>query len=390
MQMLRKEGALWAALFLDLVGFTVVLVDFQFKALSLGAQGWQIGAILSATFVVQVLVSPLWGRLSDTWGRKPVFLICTFFSALSMAVYALAPSLLFLLLGRLIAGLGGASTAIAQASIADQFSGDERAAAIGRLTAAQNLGMVLGPVGGGLFAAAYGSTSAGLAAAGASLLGMGIAWAGAAMAKGKVEDDHRSFRFGQVVRDFPALRILFAAAAVSWFSIAMLEGTFGRLIKGTLNLGEREFGLLFGFESIVWVGVSALLLPWAVKAPSVHRLLAASCVVMGAGAAFFPIAPSFAWLFLGSLLFALGNGLASPLVSALCSRAVDESRQGEMFGLLQGARSIGFVAGPALGGALMDVQIGLPYYLAGGVCLAAAAMVAGWAPKTAGRLDPPQ
>jgi MFS family permease len=362
-------------MFLDLLGFTAILVDFQFRAERMQAPGWMIGAILASSFIVQTLVSPAWGRASDKWGRKPVFLICCLFSAGSMVVYALAPSLIFLLLSRIFSGIGAANTAVAQAVVTDSWSGEERTAALGRLSAAQTLGMVLGPAAGGFAMHQLGSTTASLIAASLSFLGCLLAFFWGDFKSGQLEVTERKYGFLSLVKEFPSVLPLFLGAVTAWFSLAMLEGTFGRLIGRTLGLGEREFGLIFAFESVVWVGVSAFLLTPILKLGKEKRTLSFSYILMGIGLALFPFAPSLLLLFGCSFLYALGQGFASPAVNALCSKEAGEDRQGELFGLLQGARSIGFVLGPILGGALFDLYHPGPYLVAGLACAAAALVV---------------
>lgn len=362
-------------MFLDLLGFTAILVDFQFRAEKMGAPGWMIGAILASSFIVQTLVSPAWGRAGDKWGRRPVFLICCLFSVSSMVMYAFAPSLIFLLVSRIFSGLGAANTAVAQAVITDSWSGEERTTALGRLSAAQTLGMVLGPAAGGYAMHYFGSSSAALGAACLSLIGCLAAFFFGEFRPGNFAVAERKYGFLALVREFPNVLPLFLGAVTAWFSLAMLEGTFGRLINRTLGLGKREFGLIFAFESVVWVLVSAFLLAPILKLGYEKRTLSYSYILMGIGLALFPFAPSLLLLFGCSLLYALGQGFASPAVNALCSKEAGEDRQGELFGLLQGARSIGFVLGPILGGALFDLYHPGPYVVAGLACAAAAYVV---------------
>jgi MFS transporter, DHA1 family, multidrug resistance protein len=370
-----KQWPIWAAIFLDLCGFSALIVDIQFRAGDMGAPGWKIGLILASTFVVQVLASPYWGRLSDRIGRKKVFLITSLLSAASMAIYAVAPNPWILLLSRLIAGGGAANTAIAQAAVADASPGDLLAPAMGKMQAAQNLGLILGPSLGGWIAWSFGSAAVGWGACVASCVGAFVAVAFAEMKPGSFENRQRSYAFGAIIKDFPAIAPYFFASAAAWFSLATLEGTFGRLIEHNLGLGTKEFGIIFAFESAVGIGVSVFLLGLLISLKRDRLILALSYLVMGSGLALTPFAPSLPWLFLASLFFAAGQGVASPAISSLCSREVAEDRQGELFGLMQGARSIGFILGPILGGVLFDWKPGSPYFLAGGICVAAAIIV---------------
>ncbi len=375
--MLRRDGPLWLAVFLDLCGFAMVLVDIQFRAQSFGAVGWQIGLIQASTFIVQVLLSPMWGRLSDRVGRKSVFVACTCLSSLSFLCYAFAPSLWILLLSRVIGGFGAANVAIAQAATADAYSGAERTMALGRLSAALTTGLIVGPVLGGFLAEAFNSQLIGLVGAGLSLVGASLVLIFSRMAPGSFEPEKSSFSFFPLARKHPELSPLLVAGGVAWFSLAMLEGTFGRLIQRTLGLGQSEFGLIFGFESIIGVLVQAVLLGFILKFVRERKALVIALVLQGAGLAASPFAPEFAWLFVASGVYAIGNSLANPMISSLCSRQVPESSQGELFGVIQSARSVGFIFGPILGGAVFDWQPYAPYIIAGVVSVVAAGLVLG-------------
>lgn len=373
--MLRRDGPLWLAVFLDLCGFAMVLVDIQFRAQSLGAVGWQIGLIQASTFIVQVLLSPMWGRLSDRVGRKSVFVACTLLSSLSFLCYAFAPSLWILLLSRVIGGFGAANVVIAQAATTDAYSGADRATALGRLSAALTSGLIVGPVLGGFLAETYSSQVVGFIGAAFSFLGAMAVLAFSKMAPGSFEQTKRSFSFFPLVRKHPALTPLLIAAAVAWFSLAMLEGTFGRLIERTLGLGQQEFGLIFGFESVIGVLVQAVLLGLILKRVKERRALIGALILQGIGLAATPFAPALAWLFVASGIYALGNSLANPTISSLCSQQVPESSQGELFGVIQSARSVGFIFGPILGGIVFDFNPTGPYLIAGAVSVIAAILV---------------
>ncbi|MBL8059247.1 MAG: MFS transporter [Chthonomonas sp.] len=361
----------------------MIIPDIQLLAESQGAPGWLIGAILASTFVIQLFVSPAWGRASDRVGRKPILLICTGFSALGMLIYGVSTSIPLLLLSRLCSGLGGANVAIAQAIIADGTSTEERTAAMGKIGAAITCGLIGGPVLGGFVGKHLGSSWVGFIAASCSALGLLLIWgflpnpkpAGAAARKTVLFDL-------RLIRSYPRVRDLVLVSSIAWFALATLEGTFGRLIKATLGFDQSHFGVVFGFESLVGFTVQAYLLAVIAKRLRDGTMLRGAYVLQGLGLGLtpftylFPI-PGF-WLpvlLSFSLLFAVGQGIANPTINSLCSKLTPEDRQGELFGLLQGARSLGFIAGPLIGGVLFDWHPSSPYLLAGCVCVLAAVLV---------------
>jgi MFS family permease len=186
----------------------------------------------------------------------------------------------------------------------------------------------------------------------------------------------------RLLQEAPKLRPLILIAAVAWFSLATLEGTFARLISHLFKYNQREFGIIFGYESILGIVVQGVILAWIVRRMRPTALLRSAYLTQGVGLALNPfaglLAPSvvpFALLVVASTLYAIGSSISNPTVNSLCSRLAPDSRQGELFGLLQGARSIGFVAGPLVGGCLFDWHPEAPYFLAGAVCVAAAILV---------------
>lgn len=376
----RGELPILAAVFFDLLGFGMLIPDVQLRAESYGAPGWLIGVVLASMFIVQIVVSPRWGALSDRVGRKPIIVVCTLISAGAMAVYAVAGSVWLILLSRMLAGLGAANVAVAQGYLADISDEKSRAAAMGRVGAAISLGLIVGPGLGGELATLGGNQLLGFTAAAFSAVG--AIWVAFSLEDVRPKEPVQGSpgKIGlidlRLLREVPGVRALAIVAAVAWFSLAMLEGTYGRLIRHNLGYGAQEFGLINSYEALLGVVVQGLVLAWIASRMRESRLLQMAFVLQGIGLAMTPLAPHLAALFLTSTLFAIGAALAGPTLNSLASRLTPPERQGEMFGLLQSARSFGFIVGPILGGQLFDVSPPAPYFLAGFVCLAAAVFVA--------------
>ncbi|MBS1718401.1 MAG: MFS transporter [Armatimonadetes bacterium] len=370
----RTLAVLMAAIFLDLVGFGMLIPDFQLRAEKLGAKGWVIGAILSSLFIVQFVVSPLWGAMSDRRGRRPVLLACSALSAFAMLTYGFAGNLWIMLGSRIIGGFGAANVVVAQAYIADAFPPENRSVALGRLGAALQAGLILGAALAGLITKVFGSEIIGFVAAASSGLGVLLLFLFLPSVEVKQEEQpgKRPIINLALLKDVPALTPLFILAAVAWFALACLEGTFGRLIHHNLNYGQYEYGIVFSIESITGVAAQSFLLAPVQKLMSSRLMVVCGYLLQGLGLVLMPFAPSLAALVIFGACYSLGTSISSPAVNGACSTLTPEDRQGEMFGLMQGARSIGFVVGPLLGGALFDFRPASPYLLAGVVSLAAA------------------
>ncbi len=368
--------ALLFAVFLDMAGFGMAFPDIQLRAEAFGAPGWLIGALLSSYFITQALISPLWGRLSDRIGRKPVLVVCTTLSALSMVVYAFAETAAGILAARILAGFAAANIVAAQAYLSDNTPESARTKAMGQMSAAMLIGLVAGPALGGFLAAAGGNYLLGFSAAGASGLSMLLLLMGVPGQPPKAHaagGERKLFAFS-LLRTHPDLLRLFTIASSGWFVLACLEGTFGRLIKHNLGYGQEEFGFIFSYESLLgaFVGVG---LAWLAARRTHSFILRLGYALQAIGVGYTPLARNLPELFVASTLFAVGLGLTNPTLNAVGSLLAPADRQGELFGIMQATRSIGFFVGPTLGGLLFDVQPAAPYFMAAGVAFLAAAML---------------
>ena len=149
---LSPLGIVFTTVVIDLIGFGIVIPILPLYAQDLGASPFVIGVLASSYALMQFIFAPVWGRLSDRYGRRPIILIALAGSAISSLLIGLATSLIFLFVARILNGISGASYSAAQAYVADVTSPQERARGMGLIGAAFGLGFVLGPAIGGLCA----------------------------------------------------------------------------------------------------------------------------------------------------------------------------------------------------------------------------------------------
>src|SRR6184192_3626272 len=143
---MRRMAVLIAVAFVDMIGLMLVLPLLPLYAKDLHADPTTIGFLTASFPVAQLMASPVWGRVSDPYGRRPALLVGLSASAIAYAVFGFATSLWLLFVSRFIQGLGGGTTGVAQAYVADTMAPHERAKALGWLSAATSLGVVIGPV----------------------------------------------------------------------------------------------------------------------------------------------------------------------------------------------------------------------------------------------------
>jgi MFS family permease len=306
-----------------------------------------------------------------------------------MLVYGLADSLVWLVLSRVLSGLGAANVAVSFAALADAHPAESREGPIGRLSAAVSTGLVAGPLIGGLLLTpsivpkALQHAAVGAIAGGASLVGaivVAIFLPSARPTEAREPGKKRMlFDFG-LLRDTPGVRVYALVATVAWMALATLEGTFARLICRLYRYCDGQFGALFGLESFLGVIVPAFLLLPITARYAKATVLKVAYGMMGIGLALNPFGavlpfPAMVPLVVASILYGFGSGLANPILNGIVSEATPDDRQGELFGLLQGTRSLGFILGPVVGGALFDLHPAVPYVVAGAICMIAGIIV---------------
>ena len=146
----RRLSVLIATSFVDMIGFSIVFPLLPFYTLRLHGSDFDVGLITAAFSAAQILSAPVWGRVSDRYGRRPALLIGLLASAAAYVVFGLADSLWLLFLSRIVQGAGGGTTGVAQAYVADTMEPADRARALGWLSAATAVGVTLGPALGSL------------------------------------------------------------------------------------------------------------------------------------------------------------------------------------------------------------------------------------------------
>nr|MBA3259144.1 MFS transporter [Gemmatimonadales bacterium] len=171
----RRLAVLIAVNFVDMMGFMMVLPLLPFYALELRASPEIIGWLIASFSIAQLVSAPLWGRVSDRYGRRPALLIGLTASAVAYAVFGFAESIWVLFLSRLVQGAGGGTTGVAQAYVADTVEPKDRARALGWLSAATAAGVILGPAIGS-FAFALGPAAPGIVASTLCLVNVAFAW----------------------------------------------------------------------------------------------------------------------------------------------------------------------------------------------------------------------
>jgi DHA1 family tetracycline resistance protein-like MFS transporter len=372
----------YLTVFIDLLGFGIILPSLPYYARDLGATGLGLGILFSAYSAAQLAGSALLGRLSDRHGRRPILLLSLAGSAASMFLSGLATGLLALSLARALAGAFGGSIGAAQAYIADVTPRPERARYMGLLGASIGVGFVLGPaLGAGLLALGFGFRGAAFAAGGLAALNFVSALVRlpeSRPSEADAERRHVSAAGWWRTVSRPGLLPLYAAVFLATFAFVALETTLVFLAKDRFALDNRHFGLVLAYLGVVVIAIQGGAVGWLSRRLGERAVAVAGTALMGAALAALPAAPRLLALLLLLGLVAAGQGLASPALATLVSHASEGGAEhGALLGASQSLAALARAIGPVIAGQLYDLHAAAPYVTGGALSLLAASLLRG-------------
>jgi multidrug resistance protein len=362
---------LFLTIFLDLLGFGIIIPVFPIIAKELNASAIEIGFIAGIYSLMNFLFSPFWGTLSDRIGRRPVMLISIALTVLAYVFFAFTNSLVFLILSRVFAGIGSANISAAQAYIADITPPENRAKNMGFIGAAFGLGFIFGPPIGGFLKSMSGTGSVeyvGWFSAILSSINLILAFLFLKESlQQKQKDKAYSFKpIANLVEEFkkPVIRelILFNFIFIVAFAMMQISSTIFWAEKFGFN--EKQIGWVFMYIGVLSAIIQGGLVGKLNKYFGEKQLLTYGTIFMVIGLGTLPFTPvDIFWLQLVSLFFiALANGFISPAILALLSKNTLAHQQGQVLGSNQSFGSLARVIGPALGGLLYSLDWGFPFW----------------------------
>jgi DHA1 family tetracycline resistance protein-like MFS transporter len=394
-------GTIFLTVFLDLLGFGLVIPFLPGFARQLGA-GDFVAALTGAVYsLMQFLLVPVWGRLSDRIGRRPVLLGSIAATAAGMIFLGFANTIVLLFAARVWSGMATANIAVAQAYIADVTPPEGRARGMGIVGMAFGLGFILGPFVGGELARVPIMGRAGalpaFVAAGLSIIN--LLFAAATLPESLAPERRGSVRVQRrLPLDFAGLRYALGHPDVGralginfllvfWF--AGMEQTFRLFTDDAFSMSVAGTGRMLGLVGIVAAVVQGGLIGRLSRRFGEVRLLAAGLLLEAAGFLLLGGSPLVVMAPRGALavacvLIAAGSGLVSPSVSSYVSRRASADTQGMMLGTLQSLSSLARAIGPAVGGGLYQaIAPGAPYFVGAVGMLVAASLAFGLRPTVA-------
>jgi MFS transporter, DHA1 family, tetracycline resistance protein len=368
--------AVFLTVVIDLLGFGIVLPLLPQYADDHGASPLMRGLLFASFSAMQFLFAPLWGRLSDRIGRRPVLMAGLAGSVGSYALFAVAEAtpwpLALLMVSRLTAGVAGATISTASAYIADVTTPQERGRGMALIGAAFGVGFTIGPMIGGL-SFSLSPYAPGAIAATLSLAAFLFAWK-------NLPEPARRTAGRRALLDVSALRtalrtptvpriLLLAFLATAAF--AMYESTLALLARREFGMNQRQTGWVFAWIGFCLVLAQGLLVRRLMPRLGEVRLAQAGTLLLGGGLLALALVTSVGALYAVVPITVAGFAFLTPSLSSLISQRTLATTQGEVLGLHQSGLSLARIVGPLGGNLLQGASLDLPYYVGTAALLAA-------------------
>jgi multidrug resistance protein len=373
-----------AIVFVDLIGFGMIIPILPLYAQRFQANEWQIGILLASYSFMQFLAAPFLGWLSDRFGRRPV-LFCSLIGTLTgYALMAGANSLSMLFAARILAGIAGASVGTAAACITDITPPDSRSKRLGLIGAAFGVGFVLGPAIGGVLSHFSVVAPFWFAAILAGVNAVAV-WGFLPETKQRTAEVSGS---GPLLETFEQagawkLAVLAFTNFVAIMAFAVVTVIYPQVCVRRFHLDQSQISYIFVFLGLIGAAIQGGGIGHLAKRFGDLPLAVSGLAIMAASMALMPLAKSIPLFLLFTAGLAIGNSLTTPTINALASKSASASLQGRVLGVIQSAGSLGRVFGPVIGGFLLahdhlrpNIAYGNTPFVVGSLIMVAAFLVA--------------
>jgi DHA1 family multidrug resistance protein-like MFS transporter len=362
----RNIIILFFTLVVAMMGFGMIIPIIPFYIESLGASGSALGILMATFALMQFIFSPIWGSLSDRYGRKTFILIGAIGNALSMLLFGLSTQLWMLYASRVLAGsLSSATIPTAMAYIGDSTSEDERGGGMGILGAAMGVGMVLGPGLGGWLAEYSLQLPFYVAAVLSTLAFVFIFFVLPESLPEHKRDTSKGKLKGPQIQDmFSALLspigILLILAFLLSFGLTNFEAVFGLFALERFNYGPQRIGVILTVIGIISAGMQGGMTGTLTRRWGEATIIKISLISSAIGFLLMLLAYNYFTVLLTVGIFILSNTLLRPAVSSMTSKMAPGG-QGVAMGLNNAFMSLGRILGPVWAGSVFDINLILPY-----------------------------
>lgn len=379
---------IFLTVFIDLVGFGIIIPLNPYLAEAFGASPFQVGLLMSVYSLMQFLFSPIWGQLSDRYGRRPIILMSLLGAALAHTGFAFASQFGGLVLARGLAGLFGGNISTAMAYIADITDEKNRSKGMGLVGAAFGMGFLLGPMIGGVFAHvgrdlgwAPPLSESFPALIAASICFVNFLFAIKYLPESRTERSAPQARAGRLQKIWkslstPVLSSVMVLVFLNTFAMAHIEASLFLMMQEKFQWSLKQASYGFAYVGLVLVFTQGYLIrKWLPKFGE-RRLLFAGLVASLIGYFFIGLAGSIPFMAIAVTFLGLGNGMSNPSLNGSVSLLSGKEVQGNNLGVSQSLSSIARIVGPPTGGALYQhFGSSTPFFAAAAVGMVSAVMV---------------
>ncbi len=348
---------------IDLIGFGIVIPVLPFLAREQNERAWVLGALLASYAAMQFLFAPLWGRLSDRIGRRPVILVTIAGTSACLLLLGLSDSITWLFVARIAGGIFAANIGVASAYITDLSEPEERTRWMGLIGASFAVGFTLGPViGGPLSLLGYGAPMLFASA----LAAVNFVFAASVLREPPQHREEESKAgWVELLRNNSTLRRLVAINFVFTFAVCQLESMFVYFMKGRFDYEPWDIAAIMFLMALVMMGIQGGgIQPLARRFGERQLLLAGMCLM---AVAFFTVPGPLTVpiLLLPLVVSAAGRAISQPAMMSLVSFEAAANQRGAVMGGFQSASSLARTIGPLIAGMLFDRSDAWPFYFAG-------------------------
>lgn len=380
----KRLFSIFLIVFIDLLGFSLILPLQAYYAKTFGASEFVTGLIVASYAAMQFVGAPILGRLSDRYGRRPILLVSIFGTAVGFLLLGFANALWMLFASRIIDGLTGGNISVAQAYISDVTDEKNRARGLGMIGAAFGLGFIIGPALGGGLGEAFGYSVPAFVAAAMAFINLVLvyAWLPESLTEEKrAEIGQRQrppFTLGALI---VALRRPFSGALLGariFFGLAfnMFQTLFSLYAIARFNLPANQTGYILTFVGVLSVFTQAVFVGQMTKHFRDDVLIMGAVVVLALALFGWALTPSIPVLLVVLVPTALSAGILNVLLSSTLTKAVTPDEIGGILGLSNGLESLTRTVAPVFGGFILgSVGAWAPGALGGVIMLAAAVYV---------------
>jgi DHA1 family tetracycline resistance protein-like MFS transporter len=352
--MTRPLLIIFLTIFVNLIGFGIIVPLLPFYAETFGASPIVIGLLFAVFSLCQLVAAPALGDLSDRYGRRPILIFSLLGTVVSFVMLAMAHSIVMLFLARVVDGLSGGNISTARAYVADITEPKDRARAYGIIGAAFGLGFIMGPALSGMLAqVSY--TAPIWAAAALTAVAAAMAWLWLP------ETVHRAHAgVGNPLSYLPALlqrpgiRRVLTVDFIYWFAFSIFQTTFALFAARRFDFDASRTGYFMAGFGVLGAIIQGGLIRPIVKRTGDKAMFIAGALFSIAGLAAAAAAHSVTLFALSLVPLAFGMGFGHPTVSSLVSRAGRGDEQGRVQGAASAVESLGRTIGPVWGNASLQ------------------------------------